>query len=190
MAEEEYQDESGYKGATQISLQEALATDTSDESLNRYKSALVAAQDVTASPDGRRVVIEALVVHFPDGDREPETFPCATEDQLVELSNRDLLFSVQEGSTMQIEVVYKVYEDIVMGFSYLNLVYKGPARLIKQQQMIGCFAPKAESYRYTLPPVTMPSGFLLRGKYRAKTKFVDDDKNTHLEMEYTFKIVK
>lgn len=35
------------------------------------------------------------------------------------------------------------------------------------------------------PVFTAPSGLLARGTYKAKTKFIDDDKTQHLEIEYS-----
>ncbi len=37
---------------------------------------------------------------------------------------------------------------------------------------------------------TAPTGMLGRGKYNAVSKFVDDDKKTHLHFEWSFEVKK
>lgn len=37
---------------------------------------------------------------------------------------------------------------------------------------------------------TAPSGMLARGKYKAVSKFVDDDEQTHLQFEWSFEVKK
>ncbi len=56
--------------------------------------------------------------------------------------------------------------------------------------MLGSFAPKSQVNEYTMEEETAPDGWLARGDYTAKTKLVDDDKVTHLEVEYAFEIAK
>lgn len=52
--------------------------------------------------------------------------------------------------------------------------------------MIGSYAPAKEPYVSTFPRNgwdEAPSGMLARGKYKAKSQFIDDDKQSHLEFE-------
>lgn len=59
----------------------------------------------------------------------------------------------------------------------------------KQETMIGSFAPQKTPYTMTFPRngwEEAPSGMLARGDYKAKSQFIDDDKQNHLEYEYTF----
>jgi Rho GDP-dissociation inhibitor len=63
----------------------------------------------------------------------------------------------------------------------------------KDSTMIGSFAPKKDPYTMSFPKhgwEEAPKGMLARGTYKAKCQFVDDDKNSHLEFEYTFSIKK
>ena len=56
----------------------------------------------------------------------------------------------------------------------------------KDDVMIGSYAPQKDSYTTTFPRNgwdEAPSGMLARGKYKAKTQFIDDDKNEHLEFD-------
>lgn len=59
--------------------------------------------------------------------------------------------------------------------------------------MLGSFAPQAATHDVTFPRHgwdEAPSGMLSRGKYTAVSKFIDDDKQNHLEYEYCFAIKK
>ena len=51
------------------------------------------------------------------------------------------------------------------------------------------FAPQSEPFNSTFPRNgwdEAPSGMLARGTYKAKSQFIDDDKQVHLEFEYQF----
>ena len=60
----------------------------------------------------------------------------------------------------------------------------------KSSLMVGSYGPKTESHEYLTPPEEAPKGMIARGHYIAKSKFVDDDKNCHLEWEWAFDITK
>ena len=42
----------------------------------------------------------------------------------------------------------------------------------------------------TVEPETAPSGMMMRGHYKAVSKFVDDDNQVHLQFEWSFDIKK
>ena len=50
--------------------------------------------------------------------------------------------------------------------------------------MLGSYGPKKESQFAMTPLQQAPSGMLARGHYTVKSKFVDDDNETHLEWEW------
>jgi Rho GDP-dissociation inhibitor len=55
--------------------------------------------------------------------------------------------------------------------------------------MIGSYAPQKAAYVSSFPRNgwdEAPSGMLARGKYKGNTKFIDDDKQVHLEYDYSF----
>jgi len=59
--------------------------------------------------------------------------------------------------------------------------------------MIGSFAPQKEPHIITIPRNgwdEAPKGIVARGKYKANSKFVDDDGQVHLEYDYAFAIKK
>jgi Rho GDP-dissociation inhibitor len=45
-------------------------------------------------------------------------------------------------------------------------------------------------YEVTLPETEAPSGLLARGSYSAQSKFVDDDKNIYLTLNWGVDIIK
>ena len=55
--------------------------------------------------------------------------------------------------------------------------------------MLGSFGPQEKPYEVVFPRQgweTAPDGMLARGSYTAKSQFIDDDKQCHLEYEYAF----
>lgn len=60
----------------------------------------------------------------------------------------------------------------------------------KNNYMLGSYGPKAESQTAMTPWDEMPSGMLARGHYTVKSKFTDDDKETHLAWEWSFDLKK
>jgi len=59
--------------------------------------------------------------------------------------------------------------------------------------MLGSFGPQAESHTVAFPRKgyeEAPTGTIARGKYKAKSRYLDDDKQCHLEYEYCFQIAK
>ena len=60
----------------------------------------------------------------------------------------------------------------------------------KQAYMVGSYGPKAEPHTYVTPNDEAPKGMIARGNYTVKSRFLDDDKNVHLEWEWSFAIKK
>ncbi len=50
--------------------------------------------------------------------------------------------------------------------------------------MLGSYGPKAESQSAMTPLEEAPSGMLARGTYTVKSKFIDDDNESHLAWEW------
>ena len=60
----------------------------------------------------------------------------------------------------------------------------------KSSFMVGSYGPKAEPYNYLTPSDEAPKGMIARGKYKIKSKFIDDDKLVHLAWEWCMDIKK
>ena len=60
----------------------------------------------------------------------------------------------------------------------------------KQSYMVGSYPPKAEANTFLCPSDEAPKGMIARGNYKIKSKFIDDDKNIHLQWEWAMEIKK
>ncbi len=58
------------------------------------------------------------------------------------------------------------------------------------EEMVGSYGPNAEAYEKKFASEEAPAGMLARGRYNVTSKFVDDDKVTHLEWKWSFDIKK
>ena len=88
------------------------------------------------------------------------------------------------------KVKFRVQHEIVTGLKYLQVVKRGGIPLDRSDEMIGSYGPQVEPYFKSFQPEQAPSGMLARGKYNAKSRFMDDDKNLYLEWEWSFEIKK
>lgn len=60
----------------------------------------------------------------------------------------------------------------------------------KETYMVGSYGPRKDEYEYVRKEEEAPSGMLSRGSYKAKTAFLDDDKNSIKDWEWNFEIKK
>ena len=56
--------------------------------------------------------------------------------------------------------------------------------------MMGSYGPKAEEYAFTTPEEDAPCGVLMRGDYKIKSSFMDDDKNVYFSWEWHLAVKK
>jgi len=186
-------DEQGpdYKVSKKVAINDLLSMDKEDESLRKYKEALLgqASKEAFAPKDDpRRVVITELRVTCegrPGGDI---IYNLETKESLEKL--KDQPFTLMEGCNYKISVTFRVQHEIVSGLKYSNVVSR-LALKARDETMIGSFAPQKDTYKVTFPRngwETAPKGMVSRGKYKAKTQFIDDDKQVHLEYEYASEI--
>eukprot|EP00768_Dysnectes_brevis_P009665 gnl/Dysnectes_brevis/995_a1110_5375.p1 GENE.gnl/Dysnectes_brevis/995_a1110_5375~~gnl/Dysnectes_brevis/995_a1110_5375.p1 ORF type:complete len:201 (-),score=57.71 gnl/Dysnectes_brevis/995_a1110_5375:37-606(-) len=184
--EHKYSDETAYSGARKITMDDALRADADDESLQRWKAALVSstASGVRAE---KQVVFTRLTISSSDLSSPLEfSFDQIRAANLAKTS----LFTLKEKRDYVITFYWRVFNEIVMGLNCVNIVYRRGIRLQKQQLMFGCFAPQEEEHCYHMAEATVPSGILARGTWSAKAVFNDDDGNRHGECEYIFTIGK
>jgi len=183
----------GYKVSAKIDMKTIQEMDQDDESLVKYKQALLGAMDEGLCPadDKRQVVILEMKVMFesrPDGDI---VYKLDSDELLKEM--RDNPFTLKEGCNYKIRVTFKVQHQIVSGLKYVNTVFRKGVRVAKEEEMLGSFGPQAKPHEVTFPRhgwEEAPSGMLARGDYKAKSKFIDDDKQEHLSYDYCFCIKK
>jgi len=182
----------GYKVAPKVDMKTLMAQDAEDESLRKYKESLLGKlDDVSPSNDPRRVVIQEMRVIVEGKPNQDIVFNLSIDDNLKKM--KDHPFTLKEGCNYKIQIYFKVQHDIVAGLKYVNVVYRKGIRVAKEEEMLGSFPPQAKAHVVTFPRhgwEEAPSGMMTRGTYTAKSKFVDDDKQTHLDYEYAFSIKK
>jgi len=183
------EDDPNYKPPAQKSINEILEADKEDESLRRYKEALLGGAvsgSIVAEPsDPRRVIVKKLalmVEGMPDKQLELDL----TGD-LAKL--KETKFKIKEGVQYKIRIDFVVQREIVHGLKYVQKTKrKGIFKEDVMTHMVGSYAPKQEVQSYTTPLEEAPSGILFRGEYTVTSLFTDDDKNVHLKWEWKFKI--
>jgi len=176
--------DNGYKPPAQKSLDEIAAMDPDDEALVKYKKTLLdgiepAILDEDAS---RNVIVQqmALVV-----DGRDDIVLDLTGD-LSALKNHPIV--VKESVEYRIRVTFRVQREIVSGLRYHHTISRKGIKVDKQSYMVGSYGPKSESQSYLCPVDDAPKGMMARGCYKVKSKFIDDDKNVHLQWEWSMDI--
>mmetsp|Transcript_13664 Transcript_13664/g.23352 ORF Transcript_13664/g.23352 Transcript_13664/m.23352 type:complete len:195 (+) Transcript_13664:60-644(+) len=191
MSDGEHND--GYNPGEKIDMKTLAEMDAEDESLRKYKEALLGKMDDFSSPsdDPRKVVIQSMTIIFeerPGGNLE---FDLSSEAEIEKFKKAPIIF--KEGCKYKIQVNFKVQHEIVSGLKYLNQVFRKGLRVAKEEEMLGSFGPQKDNHSVTFPKQgwdSAPKGTLARGSYTAKSKFIDDDKQTHMQYEYSFQIKK
>ncbi|CAD6332572.1 unnamed protein product [Miscanthus lutarioriparius] len=169
----------------QIPLKDHLELDKDDDSLRRWKEQLLGDVDTTklgetAEPE---VTILNLTILTPERPDLVLAIPLVLDD-------KGYAFALKDGSTYSFRFSFTVSNNIVSGLRYTHTVWKTGVRVEKQKVMLGTFSPRQEPYTYEAEEDTTPSGIFARGSYSAKLKFVDDDGNVYLDMNYCFEIKK
>ncbi|KAF5746135.1 putative Rho GDP-dissociation inhibitor [Tripterygium wilfordii] len=185
------EDEEDEEGSTKIelgpqcSLKDQLEKDKDDESLRKWKEQLLGNVDVnnigeTLDPE---VKILSLSILSPD---RPVIVLAIPEGE----NPKGLWFTLKEGSRYSLKFSFQVSNNIVSGLRYTSTVWKTGVKVDSTNEMLGTFCPQPEPYMHVMPEDTTPSGIFARGQYSAKLKFLDDDNNCYLEINYTFDIRK
>uniref|UniRef100_A0A8C5UAE0 Rho GDP-dissociation inhibitor 1 n=1 Tax=Malurus cyaneus samueli TaxID=2593467 RepID=A0A8C5UAE0_9PASS len=173
-----------YKPPAQKSIQEIQELDKDDESLRKYKEALLGAVTVSADPNAPNVVVTKL------------TLVCATAPGPLELDLTGELggwvktaFVLKEG-VIPDKNLLRVNREIVSGLKYIQHTFRKGVKIDKTEYMVGSYGPRAEEYEFLTPMEEAPKGMLARGSYNIKSKFTDDDKTDHLSWEWNLTIKK
>ena len=86
-------------------------------------------------------------------------------------------------------ITFKVHTNIVLGLKICSAV-NAKVKLMKDEEVMGTFAPHEASQVITMDPVHTPEGFFARGTYKGKLMFSDADSAVHLMYNYKVKIAK
>jgi len=196
MAEQEQQHEHGdeveetpgYLPPAPKSMEEILKSDAEDESLRKYKEALLGTAHPVAIEvfpnDPRRVVVSKLGLIV---EGRPDVELDLTGD-LEKLKSKS--FVIQEGCHYQLKIYFYVQREIVTGLKYIQQSYRAGVRVDRSNFMVGSYGPKTELQSFTTPKEEAPAGMLARGTYTVKSLFTDDDKFEHLKWEWKLEIKK
>jgi len=180
--------ESNYQPPPQKTIEEIIAADQEDESLRKYKEALLGAAQsekiIVDANDPRKVIVKKLALCVPGRD----DMELDLTGDLTKLKKQ--VFTIKEGIQYKIRIDFVVQREIVHGLKYVQRTYRMAVPVDKMTHMVGSYPPKAEIQSYLTPFEEAPSGMLARGSYSVTSLFTDDDKNEHLKWDWSFEIKK
>ncbi|XP_035894096.1 rho GDP-dissociation inhibitor 1 isoform X2 [Anopheles stephensi] len=185
---EQEEHDTNYQPPPQKTIEEIMAADAEDESLRKYKEALLgeaqAEKIVFDDSDPRKVIVKKLALLV--ADRDPMELDLTGD--LTKLKKN--VFVIKEGIQYKIRIDFVVQREIVHGLKYVQKTYRMGVPVDKMVQMVGSYPPKKEIQSYTTPFEEAPSGMMARGTYSVTSLFTDDDKNEHLKWDWSFEIKK
>lgn len=180
---------SGYQAPAQKSVKDIVNTDTEDESLRKYKEALLGTAAgggiIEVFPNDPRLVIVQKLAVIVDGQPDMELDLTLSPSELKKHS-----VVLKEDAMYQVRIHFYVQREIVQGLKYIQRTYKSGIRVESRTDMVGSYGPKNELQSFTTKPEQAPSGMLARGTYTVKSLFTDDDKYEHLKWEWKLEIKK
>eukprot|EP01087_Luapelamoeba_hula_P012821 TRINITY_DN3619_c0_g1_i2.p1 TRINITY_DN3619_c0_g1~~TRINITY_DN3619_c0_g1_i2.p1 ORF type:complete len:196 (-),score=47.53 TRINITY_DN3619_c0_g1_i2:89-676(-) len=180
----------GYRVPEKKDVSEYLAMDAEDESLRKYKEALLGAAGSAGDPsDPRRVIIQEMRIII--NGRDPIVYDLSAKGSESQLASKP--FVLKEKCEYKIQVSFKCQHEIITGLKLINIVHKTGVRVAKEEEMLGSFPPGPTVHNVVFPRNgwdEAPSSMLARGTYKGKHRFCDDDGKCHLEYEYQFAIKK
>lgn len=168
-----------------------MLQDQDNESLQRYKKALLGDLADETLFNGEPGFVEIVKVELlcPERPNGPIVLDIKESDRTGIFKIQS--YSLKQKSTVQMRVTFKVYNDIVQGLKYCSVVKKAGFVVEKNEEVLGTFAPVPnKEYVASLEPDETPGGMLMRGEYKGKSMFIDNDGIVHMQFEYTFNIKK
>ncbi|XP_069761184.1 rho GDP-dissociation inhibitor 3 [Narcine bancroftii] len=177
--------DSNYKAPAQKTLKEIQELDCNDESLNKYKQALLGSSPQDVDPNLPNVQVTRLTLICPAA---PEPIVMDLTGDLAPLKKKT--FVLKEGVEYRLKINFKVNGEIVSGLKYIHYTCKGRLQASKDTYMVGSYGPRADEYEFISPIEEAPKGMMVRGVYTMKSHFTDDDKSDHLHWEWKLNIKK
>jgi len=174
-----------YKAPAQKSLQEIADLDADDESLRKYKEALLGAAKA-ADPNAKVNVVVTRLTLMCDTAPAPLTLDLQGDLDVIKKQS----FILKEGVEYKIKISFKVNKEIVSGLKYVQATYRKGVKVDKSDYMVGSYGPRDTEYEFLTPLEEAPKGLIARGTYNIKSKFTDDDKHDHLSWEWNLNIKK
>ncbi|CAJ1053083.1 rho GDP-dissociation inhibitor 1-like [Xyrichtys novacula] len=184
-AENEEQEQVNYKAPAQKSLKEIHEMDKDDESLRKYKEALLGNSEAVSDPTVPNVQVTRMCLVC---ETAPNPLVLDLQGDLEAFKKQ--AFVLKEGVEYKIKISFKVNREIVSGLKYVQQTYRKGMRIDKSDYMVGSYGPRSSEYDFLTTVEEAPKGVLARGNYTIKSKFTDDDKHDHLSWEWNLNIKK
>ncbi|XP_061079664.1 rho GDP-dissociation inhibitor 1 [Conger conger] len=184
-AENESQEKLDYKAPAQKSLKEIQELDQHDESLKKYKEALLGSTAINEDPNIPNVQVTRLTLLC---DAAPGPLTLDLQGDLEKFKKES--FVLQEGVEYRIKISFKVNKEIVSGLKYVQQTFRKKVKVDKSDYMVGSYGPRETEYEFLTPLEEAPKGMIARGTYNIKSKFTDDDKCDHLSWDWNINIKK
>ncbi|NXR26142.1 GDIR1 inhibitor, partial [Cinclus mexicanus] len=179
-----------YKTPEKKSLQEIQELDPGDESLRKYKQALLGAIPAAVDASVPNVQVTRLTLMC---EQAPGPITMDLTGDLEELRGR--AFVLKEGVDYRVKVSFKVRRVhgalcLLAGHGPAALTPRGPYP--RETFLPWDPAPQGASCYPWIPacPREAPRGWLARGSYRVRSLVTDDDKTEHLSWEWGLCIKK
>ncbi|KAJ5279342.1 Rho GDP-dissociation inhibitor [Penicillium angulare] len=179
----------GFKVGEKKTLDEYNKLDADDEAMVRWKASLGLDAEQIGQPGDPHCIIKSLALRVKG--RDDVTIDLSSPESLASL--KDKPFTIKEGATFHIQVVFQVNGEVMSGLKYVQVVKRKGVRVSKDEEMLGSYAPNTTAKRVhtkDFQEEEAPSGMLARGHYKATSRFVDDDDKSHLSFEWSFDIAK
>jgi len=176
---------SNYKAPAVVTVEELKNMDNEDESLVKYKKALLGDMENVAfdKSDPRKVIVLSVEIHSPELNN-PKVLKIEGNSENLKNS----VLTVKEGTEFSVQIVYHVQHEIVSGLKYHQKVKCAGIPVSNDSVMIGSYGPRKEVYKYMTDKETAMKGMLARRTYNVTSKFIDDDKYCHISWDWKFKI--
>ncbi|KAM8773254.1 rho GDP-dissociation inhibitor 1-like [Acanthopagrus latus] len=174
-----------YKPPAQKSVKEIHDLDKDDESLRKYKEALLGSGCSEADPSLPNVQVTQMCLVC-----ESAPSPLILDLQGDLECFKKQAFILKEGVEYKIKISFKVNKEIVSGLKYVQQTYRKGVKIDKSDYMVGSYGPRPAEYDFLTTVEEAPKGVLARGNYVIKSKFTDDDKHDHLSWEWNLNIKK
>ncbi|KAK3797245.1 hypothetical protein RRG08_030470 [Elysia crispata] len=185
--EEEEEDNPNYKPPAPKKLDDIVNQDQDDESLVKYKQALLGqgSKDIIHDPNNKLNCIIQKLSLLVEGRDEVSIDLTKPEEEIKNES-----FTIKEGCKYQIKIYFLVQREIVTGLKYVHKVFRKGIKVDSMSQMMGSYGPKVELQSFTTQQEEAPSGMIMRGDYKIKSCFYDDDKIYYAHWEWHLAVKK
>ena len=102
-------------------------------------------------------------------------------------------FVLKEKCLYKFQITFRVQHEIVSNLQFVNKVSRSKINVSTEKTTLGSYAPGGGEQVVTMPRNQWdeaPSGMMMRATYSAQASFIDQDKNTHANFPFKFKIAK